>query len=1028
MHTDEQHEILSLLCGELTDISQQQTELVATATADQQMNAFQDCAQECEQLASALNMSGLLGLAAVCRLLHDNFQALAAQPSSGSKEKVALRQNWAGELSSYLVAFGEDQLPANDQLLDFLSLPAWPLPLSAKARGKLDEQLSKGELIADLDLEELPASVDCDMVSLTVPEDVHPDLLDGLLIELPNQVSSFERSIGAYLKSSVIGDLDAAQRMAHTIKGAANVVGVVGVANLMHYSEDLLERARSHRLNQVSDDLGALLADVSDCLATMTEFLCGLGPAPDNAATVLESVLTTIRQLRASPASKGLEKADASLAFDLSELENFESLLAHSEPCVPADGLATDAHADYRGMQAGLEANAVRSEDLEPATSVGSDLHLRGQQSATTALSAAESTNTTRPQVPLPSSAIKNAELAAMPDEEDGQRLHVPGTTAEQLLRIAGESQIANTQIMAQLAALRTSVQQSDRYHKQIKSMAAELEALVQIRTGLNGSMPSLDNGDLDPLELERYSELHSFSHQLLELTADSYEGVVHIGQQIAELMGIGYTQKQLNQDNLDQLLQLRLVSVKTLESRFVRCVRQAARLTSKEAELRIEGGDLLMDSKVLNRIADPIMHLLRNAVDHGLEEPALRTARNKSTQGLITLSFEHSGETIAIRCQDDGQGLDYPAIKGKALKMGMLDPNERPAESFLSQLIFLPSFSTRSKASQTSGRGIGLDAVQTEIKALRGQLTVSATAEQGSCFEITVPASILTAHALLVRNGKRQDSGVLSIATHNIEQVIYRQREQLHGNSDALYCYYEEERLPVFGLNDFTNIEAKADDSYSSFLIVRKGDDSRIAIGVTAIIASQDLVIKPLNQFCHHPEGVIGATIIGDGTVSPVIDLQKLPGINLSRKALASLRRQQTKITGEKQNREEQAPLVLIVDDSLSVRRSLAQFVGDMGMQAQTAKDGFEAIKVLSHRQPTLILVDLEMPRMNGLELTSHLRANQETRHIPVVMVTSRSTEKHREMARSVGVSGYLNKPWSDEDLLNTIQQYAKH
>lgn len=990
MYSSEQEEIVAALCSELLEIDGRHGDALASCSVDQQTSALLDCEQECEQVGNALGLAGLAGLAAVCRLLRDNFRALASASDLVPAGTLRVAGTWAQELCSYLANFGSARERANHQLLEFLALPSWPSPLSDKTREKLSSQLSSSELIDDNDPIRLPTTVDAEMVSLEIPSDVRPDLLDGLLVELPDQVRSFEKSVNAYLDSRVLADLDTAQRMAHTIKGAANVVGIAGVANLMHYCEDLIESAAA-RKSKIPAEFGETLLAISDCAATATEFLCGVGPAPDNSIEVMEALLNVTRQLKGSaivdPAPSD-DLIDNLVEFELAGLDELDE-----SSCLFEFG-----------------------EDLEDLDNSDIDA-----ERAVPVPAAASENGGAIPAI----AAAKQAEPSSS-ERDDTHYLNVPEVTAQQLLRITGESQIANTQMMTRIGALQASIQLSDRYHKKIKRMAVELESLVQTQTLLNNAAPNYGEGDIDPLELERYSELHSFSHQLLELTTDSYEGLSHVAQQIAELTDLGYTQKQLNQDSQDLLLELRLVPVHTLASRFTRCVRQAARLTHKEALLKIEGGDMLMDSKVLNRIADPIMHMLRNAVDHGLEQDAAqREKHGKPVEGLITLSFAHNGETISIRCQDDGRGLDYKAIRDRALRTGLIEAEQEPDEAFLNQLILLPSFSTRSNVSQTSGRGIGLDAVQAEIKSLRGQLMVTSKPGHGSCFEISVPASILTAHALIVRNSGDRGSSFVSIVTHSIEQVVYVEKPYLQVDG---YYLHEDERLPVFALNDLTDIHRVPDEHNSTLLIVRKPDGSRIAVGVPAIIASQELVVKPLGTFCYHPEGVIGATIIGDGAVSPVIDLQKLPGMNLSRVELASLRKQRMKIAEMQEDRAQVAARVLIVDDSLSVRRSLGQFVSDMGMLADTARDGFEAIKVLGEHQPTLILVDLEMPRMNGLELTAHLRANAATRHIPVVMVSSRSTEKHRQMAHAAGVDGYLNKPWSDEDLLSTIQHHLKN
>lgn len=960
----EQQEIVELLCGELGELLAIDTAALESSDVEEQQHFLREYAVSAEHIGNALSLSGLQALGDVCQFLTNNFNALCEQATVVDEQLVELLPLWPVHLLNYLHGLsdgGEADAAAQD-VLDYLCQSAWPSPMSADGSNDLKRRLSESVVgIEEDEIEAYPSIATAEMASLDVPADVRRELLDGLLVELPEQSSGFEASVSRYLQSGDIHDLSQAQRIAHTIKGAANVVGVKGVANLMHFMEDLLETAAKPN-RAIPPKFDEVLVEASDSLATMTEFLGGLAPLPTDTVTTLQKVLDWVHLIKGRSNNND---------------QQFNDVADHAE----AAGDRVDT-----------------SQAAAPVDQASSTSSQKQQQAPST-----------------------------VDDEEEKHFLNVTEKTAQQLLRIAGESQIANTQVMAQIEAMTASLALAERYHRQIKTMANELEALIQTQSALRSASIHYKEGqykdnELDPLEMDRYSELHSFSHQLLELTTDSYEAIGHVEEQISELSAIAYSHKQLNADNQQLLLALRMVPVETMVARFNRCVRQACRLTGKNAQLNVEGASLLIDSHVLNRIADPIMHLLRNAVDHGLSQVEGSDEGIEARQGSISLTFKQLGETITVECRDSGRGLNYGSIGRKAVNLGLLDEQQVNDVNLLNQIIFLPGFSTRDNVSQTSGRGIGLDAVTEEIKQLKGTIAVTSS-DQGTSFVITVPTSILTGHALLVRCSSRSAQNIVSIVSRSVEQVIYIEPEQLERQDTNIFYNYQDQQLPVYPLSELIGIHYQRQEEFSALIVCRKPDGVLIAVAVESVIASQDLVIKPLNKYAYHPPGVVGATILGNGTVSPVIDLQELPGLSMSAEELARLQSQRAKWAELEKQAFKEPPRAIVVDDSLSARRSLAQFVSDLGMEVYTAKDGFEAINLVNDKKPSLMLVDLEMPRMNGLELTAHLRADDDTRDIPIIMITSRSTQKHRDMAQKAGVSTYLNKPWSEEDLLNCIQ-----
>ncbi len=943
--SSQQQEIVALLQQEVAEFATADGSVFSGGSAEEQQQLLQEWVEDLEPIVGALEIAGLKTLQACCQFLTEQFQQLS-EACPCHEDVVESLQSWALFVLAYLHNLGsDDENSSIEELLEFLSQNCWPKPLTQDLAASWRAEFHDDQLDRDDEGSSHPTVATEAMADLSYGVDVHRDLIEGLHIELPEQARQFEQSVDAYLQSHLLNDLSTAQRMAHTLKGTGHIVEVMGIAHLMHFTEDLLEAAAKGKTS-LPKNFSALLIQVADCLAAISEYLCENGEAPDNVQDVLQLLLDAIHQ------SDGTD----------SNLENSPNV------------------SDSRGTSDGRE--------------------------------------TSPPEMPTaqtPPAAEKSS------DHDEKQRLTINESTAQELLRLAGEIQIGHGRSKSQIADLQNTLAQVDEFQRRIREMANELENLVESQSAQRAAALN-DAGELDPLEMERFGELHTFSNRLAELSTDSFETVQQLNHQLRDLSDTAYNQQQLNQDNQQQLLQLRMVSVDTFAARFTRGVRQACRLTNKEVDLTIVGSELRIDSRVLTHIASPILHLLRNAVDHGIEDGETRFNEDKETRGHITLSFAQSGETITIQCQDDGGGLDYTRIQQKAIEQGLLKVGEEASHHLLNQIILTPGFSTRTQVTQTSGRGIGLDAVACDVKSLKGQLSVTSVPGKNCCFTLVIPSSILTSHALVVRTTPAADSQCLSLVSRHIEQVIYLDPEERLDLDCDDHWVFEEKRIPLYDINTLVN-SSDSNHQVSTLLIVKKSDGQKVAVAVGAAMASQNLVIKPFNAYTYHPDGVIGATILGDGSVSPVINLPDLPGMNLRAEDIRLLHRQREVLAAR--GEEMIAPnCALIVDDSLSARRSLAQFVRDLGMEVLTAKDGFEAINVISERRPNLVLVDMEMPRMNGLELTAHLRSNQDTSTIPVIMITSRSTQKHRELAQAAGVNGYLNKPWSDEELLESIEK----
>ncbi|MDX5374604.1 MAG: response regulator [Gammaproteobacteria bacterium] len=958
----ENREYLELIRAELEDITDDlvvSLEVLQAAAANPQPadTLLETLAEQAGHVANAARLIGLEGLAMAAEQIAARLGQLRERLPELTETQVALVATWPRVLAGYLDAFGEPQ--ATDAVLNLLADPGWfdgaadGLDRPGEAAVATLRELLLNPRFAETEAAPArPVEVGADDVSLAVPEGVNPDLLDGLLQELPAQTELFTAAIQTLVEAGAVEELSVAQRIAHTIKGAGNVVGVRGVANLTHHLEDILaflDRQQQRPPRQ----LGEALLRAADCLEAMSDALQGRDAEPADALPVLREVLDWARRIDA--------EGEAIFSAPMDEtppvLQTVDSLSSSpvAEPPVPT--LTPEPE----------------TEQEEAATST----------------------------------------------------LRISSLLADELLRLSGEGMITVSQLQEQLQRAARAVRVAQAHNDVLHALASELEHLVDVRgmAGLSGAASAPD--DFDPLEMDRYNELHSFSRRLVEAVTDNIELTRGLAEQMDDLATLVADQDQANRQTQETLLKTRMVPVSTIVPRLRRGVRQAARLTGKDIALELSGEDEQMDSEVLQELVDPLMHLLRNAIDHGIESPEQRRSLpHKPAQGQVAVGFRRQGDRLVVTVSDDGAGIDTRAVEQRARELGLIQGEAVPAERDLLQLVLAPGFSTRREVSQVSGRGIGLDAVNATLRGMKGALSIDSVPGEGARFELSIPVSRLSSHALLVRLGE----DVHAVSTRGVEEILPVGSGVFERLGEAQLYRLGNEACAVRYLHDLIGSGqrpgevAEHENPDLPVLLVRDPAGQRVAIRVDAVLDARRLVIKPLGPYVPRSPGLLGGTILGDGRVAPVIDLPELlqaPLVTVARRTAAEVA-----TAGPTPGlAAETRPVALVVDDSLSARRSMAQFVRDMGFEVRAARDGMEAVELIANRRPDLIVADLEMPRMNGLELAAHLRNNESTRRLPFVMVTSRSTEKHRARARECGIEHYIVKPFGDEELLDAIQ-----
>ena len=929
-------EMLAMLGKEFSRMDDQLLQDLA-ATVDPQLAederrvALDNYVELLQRLSIAADSIAMTALGAVFARL---ASMLSAPGTEARQEQYALMQQMPARVAAYLGSPANETAAAD--LAALLADTAWIEPVAADVLPQWEQSLLAVEIVAvEKPQAERQSQASAEDVSLALPDDINPELLDGLLQELPVQTAAFTAAIERLATGQGNSkDVERAMRAAHTLKGAANTVGVRGIANLTHHIEDILV-ALSEAEAMPGRALADMLTNAGDCLEAMSEALMGVGAAPEQAQEVLQEVLDSANRI------------------------------------------------DRDGVAAAMDVSAAMPRET-----------------------------TAQPETRLPQDKAETL-------PQQGNVLRVPAPVVDELLRLAGETLISNSQIQERL---RTTAQQAGDIKLQLQSfqqLVAELEHLVDVRGVAAPEHTMRRKGDFDPLEFEHFSELHTVTRRLVEAANDAQQMQIQVNEQLHTLGELLEMQQRLHTDSQHAVIRTRLVPVSSVASRLQRSVRQTARLLDKQVTLEIKGDNTSIDSNVLNELMDPLMHVLRNAVDHGIEAPSQRTALGKPATGKIELSFERKGNSIVVRCKDDGAGLDYAAIRRIAESKGMLvEPENDPSPDDLARLILVNGFSTRDDTTQVSGRGVGMNVVYSRMLDMKGTLALNSERGAGLTVELRLPATLLSAHTLMVRHRNK----LIAVSSHGVEDIHYVTADQIEQvGSQQIYRVGDSVHTLVRleTLLDLPGDRRETDRLGFPVLLTRSDNGVAHGVLVQEVVSDQEVVLKNFGRYVPKITGTVGAVILGDGTVAPVVDL-----VELLRTPAQRQQRTQPKAAQVAGAENVSALTALVVDDSLSARRAATAVMQDAGYQVRTAIDGLEAVNMLQRFVPSVMLVDMEMPRMNGIELTAHVRDSQRTRDVPVIMITSRSTEKHRKMCTDAGVNVYLTKPYNDDVLIEHVQR----
>lgn len=886
-------DVVRMLQEELQDVS---ASLLSSplGPGDTPAQALRDLSRRLHRLAGMARALGLAGLQRAIEHAQVNLRAwLSQRPNAVQPQLWRLVVEWPLEVNRYL-----DRIDSPDSiaaLCNFLGSRDWLRPLPPEEYEALATDHGAETPVPPPPSAEEP-------LSLKIPEDVSPAMVVELLQEVPDLTERLALLIDAWSEDGKAAhSLMEAQRVAHAIKGAANAVGISGIARFTHVLEDVL--AHENHSPTLSRPLRSLVARAVACLHQMSDALLGLGSAPGDAAAILAALQAHLDGLT----------ADGQAA---------EVALARS----PADS----------------GAGAIAGVDDGPA-----------------AVSA------------LPPAGIR-----------------INPTLIDEVFRIAGECTVSVNHMREELQRTRQLVQELAR-----RVMAAREPAriLLAMRTP-GGPERGAAAGALGPVKQQ---DLHEAIADALILGEDLQSQIRLIEEQLN-------AHERLNEELRGRVRQCRMMPAGEIVPRLKRAVAQAASLAGKETELAVAGGHTLIDTYILNAAVEPLMHALRNAVDHGIEPGAERLRQGKPGIGRVNLTFQHEGNEILIRCQDDGRGLDTALIRQRAIARGIITPGEELGEEQLVRLVFRPGFSTRERASQTSGRGIGMSAIAAQIARLKGSVDIRSQPGKGCTLEIRVPESMLSVGAVLVA----VDSHTVAISNRGLLRVSMIEADRIRAEGEDAYAELDGDRLPVRTLNSllFANAPPLAAMPHTQLpaLLMRAGE-TRCLVIVESILGTRTISLTGPGLYLRTMPGLLGTTTMADGIIVPVLDLTELLAHPAGWTPNAPSEPEDAPL-------KDGRPLALAVDDSISILRELSQTLNARGLRTHSLQDGARAWEYLQSVTPDLVIVDANMPGMSGAELCSRIRTDDRLRPVPVIMISA-NADAYRARAQQAGATWLLPK-----------------
>ena len=943
----------------------------------------------------------MAGLSLLGDLSHD-LEALIL------REESQLASGEAGIFDQLFARYDElvsvfDRVKSGDEIPAAEALPVLEPELEPESPLPVETLVVETQAVPEISEPAPQQSISGDALASRMAGEVHdPEVLSFFFEEVDGLFESIERAMQVWRdEPSDVSQGETLNRVLHTLKGDARLAGLSLLGDLSHDLETLILQEESQLANGEAGAFDQLFAGYDE-LVSIVEWLKSGGVIP--AAEELEAPgITAVAELE--PIIKPVESSlnlevSVSVPEEVLEVEVFEDEVDEN------NALEGDAH-----KEESINAGADAAELLEPASAAP------------------------EPALDLPAATMAVPEPAAQPAARAKpavavqESVKIPAQVLDNLVNLAGEASIARGRVEQGVgesaAALDEMEETIARLRNQVRQLGRQTEAQIQFR---REQIESSQSTDFDPLELDRYSQLQQLSQGLEESGSDLQDLKNTLLEKSQVVEGLLLMQSRITQDLQENLMKTRLVPFSRLVPRLRRIVRQVGQELGKQVNLGLSNIEGEMDRSVLEKIITPIEHMLRNAIDHGIESAEQRLAAGKPDEGNISLSFQREGGEIVITIADDGKGLDVAAIRDKAINKRMITADTQATDSELLRLIFQPGFSTATTVSQVSGRGVGMDVVKTEVHHLGGSISIESTLGEGVEFTIRLPFTVSVNKALLVKEGPSTYALPLNSIV-GVTQLSAEELDVFHSEPGKRLDYAGlEYQLCALGSLLHGGRESTTAATGKAVMLLVEVDHYRYAVHVEAIEGNQEIIIKGLGAQFSDVRGVAGATILASGDVVVILDLPSL----LRSKGEISILEAPGQADDFLGGSSFEAPAsvsfapktIMVVDDSVTVRKVTSRVLEREGFRVVTAKDGIEATDMLAQVKPDLMLLDIEMPRMDGFEVARVVRESETFAGLPIIMISSRTGEKHQQRATSLGVNKFLGKPYQEDELLGLLDE----
>ncbi|MCL2829687.1 MAG: Hpt domain-containing protein [Betaproteobacteria bacterium] len=771
-------------------------------------------------------------------------------------------------------------------------------------------------------------------------------------------------------------------RQLHTLKGSARMTGAMNLGALTHAIEAKVEQAQ-----HTGKPAPELIDDIENAFDTVVQIIDFLA--------------------NGEPFEAGLPTTPLAAA-DISAEPVPETVLREEEPL----GEETPFEPEATGISVPEETPAIPVEAPLAAAAISAPITVAPKIS---------------PSV-IPSTA-KTIVLPADDSDESVTQQHnllrVRADLLDRLVNDAGELAITRSRVEGEMRSLRESALNLTENVIRLRHQLREVEIQAESQMQSRHAHAEETHLEFDPLEFDRFTRFQELTRMMAEAVNDVAMVEHNLLRSLDETNAALLAQARMNRELQQELMNIRMVPFASQVDRLYRLVRQTSKELKKRANLDIRGDQLEIDRGVLDKVIPPLEHMLRNAVAHGIESREERLAAGKPEIGEITLLLLQEGNEMILSLSDDGAGIDFERIRARGIEAGLISDTDTIDQSILVELIFRPGISAAKEISQISGRGIGMDVVRTAVTSLGGRIEISSTRGQGSTFRFYIPLTLAVTQALLIQAG----ANMYALPSAMIEQIREIKASELAQIQEIGETEWHGNHYPYHFLPHLLGELNTLPETHNLYwvLYLRSGNQ-RVAVHVDTLHGNQEIVVKNIGPQLSRVVGIAGATVLGDGRVililNPVALASRAPSLMLIA-AEASL---PTPARGVMEApKAVTQPTIMVVDDSLTVRKITGRLLARHGYQVLTAKDGVDALEQLLDIVPDVMLVDIEMPRMDGFDLTRNIRSDQRLKDIPIIMITSRTAEKHRTYAFEIGVNHYLGKPYQEDELVHLVSGYVK-